>query len=85
MRVPLLGLLLAVAAAQREPDDAALRDLIDRKRKNSKTPRAKTGGDGGAGKSGENVVDLMSALKESLKKDGARKKPAASSRRKKSA
>jgi DNA end-binding protein Ku len=65
--------------------DAALRDLIDRKRKNSKTPRAKTGGDGGAGKSGENVVDLMSALKESLKKDGARKKPAASSRRKKSA
>jgi len=47
--------------------DAALRDLIERKRKNRKTPRAKAGGD--EAPSAENVVDLMSALKESLKKD----------------
>jgi len=52
---------------------AALRDLIERKRKSGKTPRAKTGGE--EAPSAENVVDLMSALKESLKKDtgGAKK------------
>jgi DNA end-binding protein Ku len=56
-------------AAFSDSYDAALRDLIDRKRKNRKTPRAKTGEDEGGGDSG-NVVDLMAALKESLKKDG---------------
>ncbi|OWU84338.1 DNA repair protein [Oceanicola sp. 22II-s10i] len=64
--------------------DSALRDLIDRKRKNKKTPRTKAGDDGSGGGS-DNVVDLMSALKESLKKDGGGKKTARSSRSKKSA
>ena len=49
--------------------DAALRDLIERKRKSRKTPRTKAGDDDSGGGS-DNVVDLMSALKESLKKDG---------------
>jgi len=53
--------------AFRDNYDAALLDLIERKRKNRKTPRAKAGGD--EAPSAENVVDLMSALKESLKKD----------------
>ncbi len=47
--------------------DKALRDLIDRKRKNRKTPRAKTADSDDAPRA-DNVVDLMSALKESLKK-----------------
>jgi DNA end-binding protein Ku len=64
--------------------DSALRDLIERKRKNKKTPRTKAGDDGSGGSS-DNVVDLMSALKESLKKDGGGKKTARSSRAKKSA
>ncbi|MCQ0969594.1 Ku protein [Paracoccus sp. TK19116] len=70
--------------------DAALRDLIEAKRKNRKTPRAKAGGDDERPK-GENVVDLMSALKESLKKDtgkktsSAAKKPARSRTKSKSA
>ena len=50
--------------------DAALRDLIEAKRKSGKTPRTRTG-DGGAPRGGENVVDLMSALKASLKEDGS--------------
>jgi len=58
----------------------ALKDLIEAKRKNRKTPRAKPGDDGGAG-GGENVVDLMAALKDSLKADkggkpAPKKKPA---------
>lgn len=44
---------------------AALRDLIDRKRKSKKTPRAKASDD--ERPEGENVVDLMDALKKSLK------------------
>ncbi|MBF9036194.1 Ku protein [Rhodobacterales bacterium HKCCE2091] len=60
---------------------AALRDLIERKRKNRKTPRASTTEDGG-GKGGDNVVDLMSALKESLKKDGGAKRGRGSARKK---
>lgn len=64
--------------------DSALRDLIDRKRKSKKTPRTKAGDDGSGGGS-DNVVDLMSALKESLKKDGGGKKTTRSSRAKKSA
>lgn len=59
------------AAAFTDHYDAALRDLIDQKRKSKKTPRARAGDDDAP--SAENVVDLMSALKESLKKDGAKK------------
>jgi len=60
--------------------DTALRDLIERKRKNRKTPRAKTGDDkDGGGGSSDNVVDLMSALKESLAKDGGSKRKASGS------
>jgi DNA end-binding protein Ku len=44
----------------------ALRDLIDRKLKSKKTPRAARSDDGGK-EGGENVVDLMDALKKSLK------------------
>ncbi len=44
----------------------ALRALLDAKKKNKKTPRVSTGEEDSASK-GENVVDLMSALKESLK------------------
>ncbi|MAM62979.1 Ku protein [Maritimibacter sp. UBA3975] len=59
---------------------AALRDLIDRKMKSKKTPRAKRPDDDGRGE-GENVVDLMDALKKSLKqskggKSGGRRKKA---------
>lgn len=68
------------ADAFRDNYDKALRELINAKRKNRKTPRTKVGGDDDARPSGENVVDLMEALKQSLKKDGgktpAKKKPA---------
>lgn len=65
------------AEAFQDHYDAALRDLIERKRKNKKTPRATTK-EGGTERGSDNVVDLMSALKESLKKDGgAKRKPAA--------
>ncbi|MDB6454421.1 non-homologous end joining protein Ku [Falsirhodobacter sp. 20TX0035] len=52
--------------------DAALRELIENKRKNRKTPRA-TVGDKASPKGG-NVVDLMEALRQSLKSDEAPKK-----------
>ncbi|WP_118135521.1 Ku protein [Oceanicella sp. SM1341] len=45
--------------------DTALRELIDARRRNRKTPRAAKGEEGGRPK-GENVVDLMEALRESL-------------------
>jgi DNA end-binding protein Ku len=45
--------------------DLALRALIEAKRKNRKTPRAQLGG--GERPKGGNVVDLMEALKDSLK------------------
>ena len=61
------------AGAFQDHYDSALRDLISKKQKNRKTPRAKVG-DQEDRPSGENVVDLMSALKESLKKDGGGKK-----------
>ncbi|WP_394226305.1 non-homologous end joining protein Ku [Paracoccus marcusii] len=66
------------ADAFRDHYDQALRALIETKRKNRKTPRAKAAEDDDR-PSGGNVVDLMSALKESLKKDGgkAKAKPAA--------
>ncbi|AJE48393.1 Ku protein [Celeribacter indicus] len=50
--------------------DSALRELIERKRKNRKTPRASLGEEERGAGGGENVVDLMAALRESLKKDG---------------
>jgi DNA end-binding protein Ku len=55
------------AAAYEDRYDIALRELIETKRSSRKTPRARTGGD--EAPRGENVVDLMSALKESLKDD----------------
>jgi DNA end-binding protein Ku len=63
--------------------DEALRDLIERKRKNRKTPRAKAGGGGGKAES-TNVVDLMAALKDSLKQSSrstSARKPAAGGRK----
>ena len=48
----------------------ALRDLLEAKKKNKKTPRVSTSNE--AESPGENVVDLMAALKESL--DSAEKK-----------
>ncbi len=74
--------------------DAALRALIEAKRKNRKTPRASAGSDKAAARGGENVVDLMAALKQSLKDEGGTKpksrartpaKSGSSSRSKKSA
>ena len=56
--------------------DAALRALIEAKRKNRKTPRASTSGDKAASRGGENVVDLMAALKQSLKDEGGTKSKA---------
>ncbi len=52
--------------------DAALRDLIERKRKNRKTPRARASDEAASGR-GDNVVDLMGALKESLKASTGRR------------
>lgn len=63
----------------------ALRDLIDRKRKSKKTPRASTRDDGGKVED-DNVVDLMDALKKSLgdtKKSSSRSKGSSSRGRKK--
>ena len=54
--------------------DQALRDLIDAKRKNRKAPRALVGEEQDRPKGG-NVVDLMEALRQSLKTDP---KPSAS-------
>ena len=64
------------AEAFRDHYDQALRALIEAKRKNRRTPRAKAGEDDDSRPSGGNVVDLMSALKDSLKTDGGRKAPA---------
>ena len=44
----------------------ALRQLLEAKQKNRKTPRVSVAGEGEAPK-GDNVVDLMAALKESVK------------------
>lgn len=61
------------AEAFRDHYDKALRDLIEAKLKSRKTPRAKASDDDGGRPAGTNVVDLMSALKESLRKDGGGK------------
>ena len=60
------------ASAFSDSYDAALRDLIEAKREDKKTPR--TTAKGGKASDGENVVDLMGALKESLKKAESGKK-----------
>lgn len=61
--------------------DAALRKLIESKRKSKKTPRATVADDEGP-RRGENVVDLMDALKESLKEEKGGKTRRGSSRKK---
>jgi len=69
------------AAAFEDHYAAALKDLIDRKLRSKKTPRVSTG-DEPARAEAENVVDLMDALKKSLKESKSRKtasKPAAKS------
>ncbi|OWY04365.1 Ku protein [Thioclava sp. IC9] len=71
------------ASAFTDHYDAALRDLIDRKRKSKKTPRAKAGEDDSS-RGGDNVVDLMSALQGSLKADGSDKSGGKSTGRKSS-
>ncbi len=67
------------ASAYSDSYAEALRDLLEAKQKNRKTPRVSTGSD--APRGGENVVDLMAALKESLK-TAEKKKPARSRKKK---
>ena len=66
------------ASAFEDSYAAALKDLIGRKMRSKKTPRAKSD-DSDDRPEGENVVDLMDALKKSLKQSkggGTRKKKA---------
>ncbi|WP_281968743.1 Ku protein [Roseovarius nanhaiticus] len=61
------------ASAYHDKYAEAMQDLLDAKMRNKKTPRVRTGDDDSGG--GDNVVDLMSALKQSLKDaDGKKKK-----------
>ncbi|MHA6325192.1 non-homologous end joining protein Ku [Roseivivax sp. CAU 1753] len=60
------------AGAYRDKYAEALQALLDAKIKNRKTPRVHAGDDDDAG--GDNVVDLMSALKQSLKDAGGQTK-----------
>ena len=61
------------AAAYHDKYAEAMQTLLDAKIKNKKTPRVRTDDDDTGGDS--NVVDLMSALKQSLKDaDGKKKK-----------
>jgi DNA end-binding protein Ku len=62
-------------AAFHDRYDIALRALIDAKKANRKTPRT-TVADGGERPKGDNVVDLMQALKDSLKTTGKKPTPA---------
>jgi DNA end-binding protein Ku len=55
----------------------ALRDLIDAKTKSKTSKRVDTGDDDKPAKGGDNVVDLMSALKKSLETSNGKKKTAA--------
>ena len=62
------------AAAYRDQYAEAMQNLLDAKIKNKKSPRVRASDDDGGG--GDNVVDLMSALKKSLKEAGKKpKKP----------
>lgn len=61
------------AGAYHDKYAEAMQDLLEAKIKNKKTPRVRTDDDDSTG--GDNVVDLMSALKQSLKDaDGKKKK-----------
>lgn len=60
------------AAAFEDNYAAALKDLIGRKMRSKKTPRAKAGEEDERPE-GENVVDLMDALKKSLKQTKSRR------------
>lgn len=61
------------ASAYHDKYAEAMQALLDAKIKNKKTPRVRADDDNGSG--GDNVVDLMSALKQSLKDaDGKKKK-----------
>ncbi|WBU59681.1 Ku protein [Paracoccus albus] len=61
------------AGAYHDKYAEAMQDLLEAKIKNKKTPRVRADDDEGGG--GDNVVDLMSALKQSLKDaDGKKKK-----------
>ncbi|HEY9039551.1 MAG TPA: Ku protein [Roseovarius sp.] len=63
------------AGAYHDKYAEAMQALLDAKIKNKKTPRVQAGDDDAGG--GDNVVDLMSALKQSLKDaDGKKKKKA---------
>ena len=77
----LLDLATALIEKKTAPFDAenftdhyaeALTDLIEAKKKNRKTPRVSADEDDRP--AGENVVDLMAALKQSLGKDSPKKK-----------
>ncbi|MFD2740631.1 Ku protein [Sulfitobacter aestuarii] len=62
------------AAAYSDKYAEAMQELLQAKRKNKKTKRVHAGE--GKSEQGENVIDLMSALKESLKEaKGSKKKP----------
>ena len=63
------------ASAFEDSFATALRDLIERKRRNQQTPRAR-GSKDSTPADGEKVVDLMDALKASLKASGGRAKAA---------
>jgi len=60
------------AGAYHDKYAEAMQALLDAKIKNKKTPRVRADDEGGD--SGDNVVDLMSALKQSLKDAGGKKK-----------
>ncbi|PVA05517.1 Ku protein [Thalassorhabdomicrobium marinisediminis] len=69
------------AGAYHDKYAEALQELLDAKIKNKKTPRVHADDDGGSS-GGENVVDLMSALKESLKAADGRKPKKKTTRKK---
>lgn len=82
----LLGLaesLIEKKASKFDPKDFhdryvdALKGLIERKKKQKSNRLIIEDKEGGGDKRGSNVVDLMTALKKSLEKPGAAKKPAA--------
>lgn len=68
------------AEAFKDRYDIALRELIEAKRKSRKTPRAKAGPEARSDRGSDNVIDLMAALKESLKADGGKKAQARTSK-----
>ena len=59
----------------------ALRDLIDSKTKSKKSKRVETDDDDRQPKRGDNVVDLMAALKKSLETSDGKRKTASSGRK----